>query len=67
MKVIAEYKLTNRRVEEIDLLKGFSIFTIVLMHLMNYMECIPSQILKLSLIGGPECMFFSSVQGLDYT
>lgn len=66
MKVIAEYKLTNRRVEEIDLLKGFSIFTIMLMHLMSYMECIPSQILKLSLIGGAgvHVFFFCSGIGL---
>lgn len=66
MKYTAEYKLINQRIEEMDLLKGFSIFTIVLMHLMNYMDALPSPLLKLSLIGGTgvHVFFFCSGIGL---
>ena len=42
----------GKRVELVDYLKGFSIFTISLMHLMFYMDSIPSLIITLSAIGG---------------
>lgn len=42
----------NKRVSIIDYLKGFSIFTIALMHLIQMMSNVPSNIIKLSAIGG---------------
>ena len=49
----AEIALSNnKRISVVDYLKGFSIFTIALMHLLQMMSNVPSKIIKLSAIGG---------------
>ena len=42
----------NKRIAVVDYLKGFSIFTIALMHLIKMMSNVPAKIIKLSAIGG---------------
>ena len=44
MNKYVEYKLNNGKIQEIDYLKGFSISTIVLMHLLSFIEKLPSKI-----------------------
>lgn len=64
MKMFEEYKLINNRIEIIDCLKGFSIFTIVMMHLMDYMDNLPSKIHTLSSIGGTGVHVFFLCSGI---
>ena len=52
MKSYLQIASNGKRVELVDYLKGFSIFTISLMHLMSCMDSIPSLIITLSAIGG---------------
>ena len=54
----------NRRITAIDYLKGFSIFTIALMHLMKYMSALPSPIITMSAIGGTGVHVFFLCSGL---
>ena len=54
----------NGRVAMIDYLKGFSIFTIVLMHLMMTMSAMPSAINKLASIGGTGVHVFFLCSGI---
>lgn len=62
--MIEEFKLENRRIEIVDNLKGFSIFTIVLMHLMLCMNSLPSKIITLSAIGGTGVHVFFLCSGI---
>lgn len=52
MKSIEIALSNNKRISIIDYLKGFSIFTIALMHLLQMLSNVPSKIIKLSAIGG---------------
>lgn len=52
MKDVKIAMSANRRMDIVDYLKGFSIFTIALMHLIQMMPNIPSILRKLSSIGG---------------
>lgn len=52
------------KVEHIDYLKGFSIFTIVLMHLLDRMNAVPTQIHTLSAIGGTGVHVFFLCSGM---
>ena len=65
-KVTEHKKLEIGRIAEINCLKGFSIFTIVLMHLLHMMSDIPSKIYTLASIGGTgvHVFFFCSGIGL---
>ena len=47
-----EIKLQENRIPAVDYLKGFSIFTIVMMHLIQRMTAVPNQIQVLAQIGG---------------
>ena len=46
-----EYKCENGRLSEMNYLKGFSILTIVLMHLLAFVD-VPKKIITLSAVGG---------------
>lgn len=52
MKNIEIFLANNKRIAVVDYLKGFSIFTIALMHLICMMSRIPEVVGKLSAIGG---------------
>ena len=54
----------NKKIEAIDYLKGFSIFTIALMHVLNFMPSIPSTIKTLSSIGGTGVHVFFLCSGI---
>lgn len=54
----------HRRIAVIDYLKGFSIFTIMLMHLLKYTRSMPSQIVTMSGIGGTGVHVFFLCSGL---
>ena len=54
----------GKRIMLVDYLKGFSIFTIALMHLMSYMPSIPSPIITLSAIGGTGVHVFFLCSGI---
>lgn len=56
--------IKSNRVVAIDYLKGFSIFTIVLMHLLNIMSAIPSKIQTLASIGGAGVHVFFLCSGI---
>ncbi|MCE2205577.1 acyltransferase family protein [Streptococcus thermophilus] len=56
--------IQSNRVVAIDYLKGFSIFTIVLMHLLNTMSAIPSKIQTLASIGGAGVHVFFLCSGI---
>lgn len=66
MNSYIEIKAEGKRVPVINYLKGFSIFTIVLMHLISMMSQMPSKIVTLSAIGGSgvHVFFFCSGVGL---
>ncbi len=55
---------SGSKIDEINYLKGFSIFTIVLMHLLHRMPDIPSKIYTLSLIGGTGVHVFFLCSGI---
>lgn len=57
-------QMKSNRVGAIDYLKGFSIFTIVLMHLLNIMSAIPSKIQTLASIGGAGVHVFFLCSGI---
>ena len=59
-----EIKLVDKRVEAVDYLKGFSIFTISLMHLMMMMTGVPSVVMKLAGIGGTGVHVFFLCSGI---
>lgn len=52
MNSCVEIKLQNRIVPAVKYLKGFSILTIVLMHLIQMMSKMPLKIVTMSAIGG---------------
>lgn len=54
----------NGKVDAVDYLKGFSIFTIALMHLIQMMSNVPSILNKLSAIGGTGVHVFFLCSGL---
>ena len=56
--------IEGNKVQEINYLKGFSIFTIVLMHLMQCMSALPSQINTLASIGGTGVHVFFLCSGI---
>ena len=64
MNKYVEYKLNNGKIQEIDYLKGFSISTIVLMHLLSFIEKLPSKIVTLSAIGGSGVHVFFLCSGI---
>ena len=47
-----DLRLENNRLKTMDYIKGFSIFSIALMHLLYFMKDMPASVLKLSGIGG---------------
>ena len=53
-----------KRVAAVDFLKGFSIFTIVLMHTMHRMSALPAKIYKLSMVGGTGVHVFFLCSGM---
>lgn len=64
MNSYLEITSSGRRVTLVDYLKGFSIFTIALMHLMTFMPSIPSPIITLSAIGGTGVHVFFLCSGI---
>ena len=60
-----EYKCENGRMSEMNYLKGFSILTIVLMHLLAFVD-VPKKIITLSAVGGAGVHVFSCVLVWDY-
>lgn len=53
-------KSENNKIEVVNSLKGFSVLTIVIFHLFNnYMNALPSILIKLSAIGGTGVHVFS--------
>lgn len=54
----------NNRIEIVDCLKGFSIFTISLMHLFHIFSGVPSLVLQMSAIGGTGVHVFFVCSGL---
>lgn len=65
MKSYVEIGIDRRmHVPVIDYLKGFSIFTIVLMHLMQMMTAVSSKIITLSSIGGTGVHVFFLCSGI---
>lgn len=69
MNSYLEIAMHNRRIPMVDYLKGFSIATIVLMHLLDIMPFVPSRIITLSAIGGTgvHVFFLCSGIGLYYS
>ena len=59
-----EIILIGKKVLAIDYLKGFSIFTIALMHLISMMSAMPSSIKTLSAIGGTGVHVFFVCSGI---
>lgn len=59
-----EIKANDRRIEVVDYLKGFSIFTIALMHLMMMMSGVPSILMKMASIGGTGVHVFFLCSGI---
>lgn len=61
-----EIGMDGKRLQVMDYLKGFSIFTISLMHLISRMSAMPSKIVTLSAIGGTgvHVFFLCSATGL---
>ena len=58
-------KYENNKINQISYLKGFSIFTIVLFHLFNnYMNALPTGLIKISAIGGTGVHIFFFCSGL---
>lgn len=64
MKYIDIYLSNTKRVSVIDYLRGFSIFTIVLVHLVYLMDCFPEIVVKMSAIGGTGVHVFFLCSGL---
>ena len=64
MNSYLEVRSCGRRIPLVDYLKGFSIFTIALMHLMSLMPSIPSPIITLSAIGGTGVHVFFLCSGI---
>ena len=63
MNKYLEIKL-DKKIWVLNYLKGFSIFTIALMHLLPMMNAMPSKILTLSLIGGTGVHVFFLCSGV---
>lgn len=59
-----EIRLIGKRIEAVDYLKGFSIVTISLMHLLMMMSGIPSVVMKLAGIGGTGVHVFFLCSGI---
>lgn len=57
-------QMKSNRVGAIDYLKGFSIFTIVLMHLINLLSALPSKIQTLASFGGAGVHVFFLCSGI---
>lgn len=64
MNSYLEIASSGKRIVLVDYLKGFSIFTIALMHLMLTMPSIPSPIITLSAIGGTGVHVFFLCSGI---
>lgn len=64
MNSCLEVRSCDRRILLVDYLKGFSIFTIALMHLLSLMPSIPSTIITLSAIGGTGVHVFFLCSGI---
>ena len=64
MNIYMEYKLKNKRFDVLNYLKGFSIITIVIMHLLPFIGGIPSKIITLSAIGGTGVHVFFLCSGI---
>ena len=62
-KCCINVEMKDKRIPTVDYLKGFSIFTIALMHLLHMMT-IPSIIYKASLIGGTGVHIFFLCSGI---
>lgn len=58
-----EYKCENGRLSEMNYLKGFSILTIVLMHLLAFVD-VPKKIITLSAVGGAGVHVFFVCSGM---
>lgn len=58
------YSHSNGRIWAVDYLKGFSIFTIALMHLLNTMSALPEIIHTLSAVGGTGVHVFFLCSGI---
>ena len=59
-----DVSVDNGRIPAVDYLKGFSIFTISVMHLMMMMSGIPSVVMKLAGIGGTGVHVFFMCSGI---
>lgn len=57
-------RLCDNRIAAVDYLRGFSIFTIALMHLVNIMSAFPSSIQTLAKIGGTGVHVFFVCSGI---
>lgn len=67
MKSSIKIEMKESRIQVMDYLKGYSIFTIALMHLLPMIQSIPSKIITLSSIGGAGVHVFFCVQVLVCT
>ncbi len=64
MNKYIEIKLKDKKVQAINYLKGFSIFTIALMHLIQMMPSMPSGVKTISSIGGTGVHVFFLCSGI---
>lgn len=64
MNSCLELASNGKRITLVDYLKGFAIFTIVLMHLLRFIPSLPSPIITLSAVGGTGAHVFILCSGI---